>query len=66
MTDGITIFCCIYRTLETACYDNPPKSELLLRDHFLKSVPFSPLPNSILPESERLNVFLAIQHYWWL
>ena len=32
MTDGMAIFCCIYRTLETACYDNPLKSELLLRN----------------------------------
>ena len=35
MTDGITILCSIYKTLETAYCDNPLKSELLLRDHLV-------------------------------
>jgi hypothetical protein len=41
MTDGITILCSIYKTLETAYCDNPLKSELLLRDHISRT---SPLP----------------------
>jgi hypothetical protein len=36
MTDGITILCSIYKTLEAAYCDNPLKSELLLRDQILK------------------------------
>ena len=35
MTDGITILCRIYKTLETAYCDNPLKSALLLRNQIL-------------------------------
>src|SRR5208283_721321 len=33
------ISCCIYRALETAGYDNPLKTDLLLRNQQLKDVP---------------------------
>jgi len=40
MTDGMAIFCCIYRTLETACYDNPLKCESLLTNPLVNYVPY--------------------------